>query len=134
MPTTQFPALAHFQLARVSLLRNDAASALAHLRRGLAFDSTDAVARQTPAELARDAKPAYTGQIAALTMLQHERQAQLWLMRRRLSDMYRWGQKDAKWAANANFESAFGTAGLLFPIPNVERLGNPCIVDPTKCQ
>ena len=55
-------------------------------------------------------------------------------MRRRLSDMYRFAQKDAKWANNPNFESAFSVPGLLFPIPNVERLGNPCIKDPTLCK
>ena len=64
-------------------------------------------------------------------MLAYERQSQLWLMRRRLADMYRFNQKDTKWANNPNFESAFSTSGLLFPIPNVERLGNPCITAPT---
>lgn len=81
-----------------------------------------------------DAKPAFTGQIAMDAMLKHERQAQLWLMRRRLSDMYRFAQKDAKWANNPNFESAFSVPGLLFPIPNVERLGNPCINNPALCK
>lgn len=80
-----------------------------------------------------DAKPAFTGQITDLAMLQYERQAQLWLMNRRLSDMYRFGVKDAKWAPNPNFESSFTVPGLLFPIPNVERLGNPCINTPALC-
>ncbi|HUQ45821.1 MAG TPA: hypothetical protein VM033_04185 [Gemmatimonadaceae bacterium] len=83
---------------------------------------------------ALDAKPAFVAQVANDVILKHERQAQLWLMRRRLSDMYRFGQKDAKWANNPNFESAFSVPGLLFPIPNVERLGNPCIKDPTLCK
>ena len=82
---------------------------------------------------ALDAKPAFTGQIADDAMLMFERQAQLWLARRRLSDMYRFKQKDAKWANNPNFESAFAVPGLLFPIPNVERLGNPCIADASRC-
>ena len=82
---------------------------------------------------ALDAKPAYSGQISGTAMLAYERQAQLWLMRRRLMDMYRFGQKDAKWANNPNFESAFSVPGLLFPIPNIERLGNPCIKDPSLC-
>ena len=47
--------------------------------------------------------------------------------------MYRFKQKDAKWANNPNFESAFAVPGLLFPIPNVERLGNPCIADASRC-
>ncbi len=80
-----------------------------------------------------DGKPAFVAQVPDLTILKHERMAQLWLMRRRLSDMYRFGIKDPKWANNPNFESAFSVPGLLFPIPNVERLGNPCIKDPTIC-
>lgn len=81
-----------------------------------------------------DSKPAYSGQINSTTMLAYERQAQLWLARRRLSDMYRFGQKDAKWANNANFESSFSVPGLLFPIPNIERLGNPCVANPSACK
>lgn len=83
---------------------------------------------------ALDGKPAFTGQVASTTMLAYERQAQLWLMRRRLMDMYRFGQKDTKWAANANYDSAANQVGLLFPITNTERLGNPCIADATKCK
>ena len=89
---------------------------------------------QINAVRAFDAKPDFVAQVADDVVLKHERQAQLWLMRRRLSDMYRFAQKDAKWANNPNFESAFGTPGLLFPIPNVERLGNPCVNDPTLCK
>lgn len=44
---------AHFQLARVNLLRGDSVAALRHLRRGLAFDSSDAQARQMAAFLGR---------------------------------------------------------------------------------
>jgi hypothetical protein len=81
---------------------------------------------------ALDGKPAWAGTPAAQTMLAYERQAQLWLMRRRLSDMYRFNQKDAvKWASDPNYESAFSTGGLLFPIPNTEILANPCIKTPT---
>ena len=89
---------------------------------------------QINAVRALDSKPAFTSQISDLAMLKHERQAQLWLMNRRLSDMYRFGQKDAKWAPNPNFESSFSVPGLLFPIPNVERLGNPCINNPALCK
>lgn len=83
---------------------------------------------------ALDAKPAFAGQIANNTMLAYERQAQLWLMRRRLSDMYRFGQKDSRWAPNQNYESAFSVVGLFFPISKIERDANPCVADPTKCQ
>lgn len=99
----------------------------------LATGNTAEFTNQLDQVRALDGKPAWTGTPAAQTMLAYERQAQLWLMRRRLSDMYRFGEKDAKWTANPNFESAFSVVGLLFPIPNVERLGNPCITEPTKC-
>ena len=88
---------------------------------------------QINAVRALDSKGDFTGQVTDDVMLKHERKAQLWLMRRRLSDMYRFREKDPKWANNPNFESAFSVPGLLFPIPNVERLGNPCIADPSKC-
>ncbi len=88
---------------------------------------------QINAVRALDGKPAFVAQIADDAMLKYERQAQLWLMRRRLFDMYRFGQKDSHWANNPNFESAFSVPGLLFPIPNVERLGNPCINTPSLC-
>jgi hypothetical protein len=98
-----------------------------------ALVANDPVALRTQINAVRalDGKPAFTAQIADDAMLKYERQAQLWLMRRRLSDMYRFGQKDSHWANNPNFESAFSVPGLLFPIPNVERLGNPCINTPT---
>ena len=82
---------------------------------------------------ALDGKPAFTGQIPDRTMLAYERQAQLFLMRRRLSDMYRFGQKDSRWVNNPNFDSAFSCVGLLFPIPNVERLANPLIPPYSPC-
>lgn len=68
---------------------------------------------------------------APLAMLRYERQAQLWLMRRRLADMHRFNLKDSKWTTNPNYESLFNVNGLLFPIPQVERLGNPCVNEPT---
>ena len=44
--------LAHFQVARIQLMTRDAAGALRSLRRGLAFDSSDASARETAQRLA----------------------------------------------------------------------------------
>jgi hypothetical protein len=100
----------------------------------LAGGNTAEFTAQINAVRALDGKTAYAGQVTEKVMLAYERQAQLWLMRRRLSDMYRFGQSDAKWTNNPNFESAFSTKGLLFPIPNIERLGNPCIVNPALCK
>jgi hypothetical protein len=70
---------------------------------------------------------------APLAMLQYERSVQLWLMRRRLSDMHRFNLTDAKWTTVPNYESVVNVNGLLFPIPQIERLGNPCINDPASC-
>jgi hypothetical protein len=82
---------------------------------------------------AMDTKPNWAGTPSAQAILEHERRAQLWLMRRRLLDMHRFGVRDPLWVANPNFESTFSVVGLLFPIPNVERLGNVCINTPTLC-
>lgn len=100
----------------------------------LAGGNTGGFTSQINTVRALGGKPAFTGQIANNTMLAYERQAQLWLMGRRLSDMYRFGQKDPRWTANANYASAFNVVGLFFPIAQVERLGNPCVADATKCK
>ena len=80
-----------------------------------------------------DGKVPYAGTPSPLAILKHERMANLFLQRRRLIDLYRFGETVAEWRANANFESAFNTPGLLFPVPNIERLANPCITDPSAC-
>ena len=100
----------------------------------LAGGNTEEFTSQLNRVRALDSKPAFSGQIANNTMLAYERQAQLWLLGRRLSDMYRFGQKDAKWTINANYASAFNVVGLLFPIAQVERLANPCVADASKCK
>ncbi len=84
---------------------------------------------------ALDAKTAFTGQagLTDLRMLQHERQAQLWLMRRRLADMHRFGLRDSYWQNRPGYVSTFSCVGLLFPIPNVERLGNPNVTGDPSC-
>jgi tetratricopeptide (TPR) repeat protein len=46
-------AVAHFRLARVWILARKYTEALRELRRGLAFDSTDAAARETAGQLAK---------------------------------------------------------------------------------
>ena len=100
----------------------------------LASGNTGEFTNQINIVRALDARPAFAGQIADIAMLAYERQAQLWLMRRRLSDMYRFGQKDSKWTSNPNYDSAFNQVGLLFPITNTERLANPCVADASKCK
>ncbi|HVZ47951.1 MAG TPA: RagB/SusD family nutrient uptake outer membrane protein [Gemmatimonadaceae bacterium] len=99
----------------------------------LAAGNTAEFTNQINIVRAQDGKPAFSGQISNLAMLTYERQVELWLMRRRLMDMYRFGIKDTKWAASANYDSAFNQVGLLFPIAYVERISNPCVTDATAC-
>ncbi|HEU4890756.1 MAG TPA: hypothetical protein VFT47_04360 [Vicinamibacterales bacterium] len=79
-----------------------------------------------------DKRPIWAGTPAAQAILVYERQSQLWLMRRRLSDMYRFNLKAVEWKVHPVYESAFNVGGLLFPIANVERLSNVCIAEPSS--
>jgi hypothetical protein len=72
--------------------------------------------------------------VTALAILKHERMANLFLARRRLADLYRFGDKVKEWTTDPNFKSAVNTLGLLFPIPNIERQANPCITSPSACK
>jgi hypothetical protein len=81
-----------------------------------------------------DNLPPWTGQIPAVQMLKHERMANLFMQLRRLGDLYRFGDNVAEWTTDPNFKSAVNTPGLLFPIPNIERLANPCAANPGACQ
>jgi starch-binding outer membrane protein, SusD/RagB family len=71
--------------------------------------------------------PAWTGQVDGLTILKHERMANLFLHNRRLQDLYRFNEKVAEWEVNPNFETPVETPGLLFPIPRTEIDANPCV-------
>ena len=101
----------------------------------LAAGNTATFRTELNAVRALDSKTAWAGNnpatVTDLFMLRHERQSQLWLMGRRLSDLYRFGIKDARWQATPNFANAFTATGLFFPIPNIERLANTCITTPT---
>jgi starch-binding outer membrane protein, SusD/RagB family len=99
----------------------------------LATGNSGEFATQINAIRALDNLPPWTGQIPALEILKFERQANLWLQMRRLNDLYRFGIKPAEWRSNPNFESAFSVPGLLFPVPNIERLANPCFASPSAC-
>ncbi len=63
----------------------------------------------------------FSGQMPALDLLKHSRQANLYLMGRRLNDHYRFGSKSALW--NPNFEAS-NRPGTLFPIAQIERTSN----------
>ncbi len=70
---------------------------------------------------------------AALTMLQFERQVNLFLGGRRLNDHYRFGVRADLWRDDGD---AVRNWGVLFPITNVELESNPCVRDPSRpeCQ
>ena len=96
----------------------------------LSAGNTAEFTTQINALRALDSKPAYTGQVAAGTLLQHERKVNLWMQRRRLSDLYRFGERVVEWRADPNYASAFNTRGLFFPIPVIELQSNPCLATP----
>lgn len=73
-----------------------------------------------------DGAPEYTGQIAALDILKHERRAALFLTGVRLFDMYRFGVRDPIWQPASD---AFTKPGTLLPITCIERNANTNIPD-----
>lgn len=66
----------------------------------------------------------YSGQIPALDMLIHERRVNLFLMYRRLSDMYRFGIQDPQWLSQS---PAVTRPGTFLPITITEIQSNPMI-------
>lgn len=110
----------HLILAEAALATNDLVTFQTHIN---AVRSLDALPDWTPAST-----------VSASDILQHERMANLMLMRRRLADLYRFGKKVKEWTTDPNFKSAVNDPGLLFPIPNIERQANPCITNAAACQ
>lgn len=68
-----------------------------------------------------DGLTAYSGQIPAVDMLQHERRVNLFMQYKRLQDMYRFGVKSMNWLAGS---PAASTPGLMLPITRIEILAN----------
>ncbi len=63
--------------------------------------------------------------------MKYERQTNLFLQGRRLSDHYRFGVASDIWKAG---EEALATPGTFLPITISERLANPaCLADPASC-
>lgn len=109
----------HLILAEAALAANDIPTFQTEIN---AVRTLDALPDWTPAST-----------VTASAILQHERMANLMLMRRRLADLYRFGKKVKEWTTDPNFKSAVNTPGLLFPIPNIERQANPCITNASAC-
>lgn len=64
----------------------------------------------------------YTGQVPAMEMLRHSRQANLVIMNRRLADMYRFGATSERWLPQSPSATSPGT---FFPITITEIRSNP---------
>ncbi|MDZ7363012.1 MAG: hypothetical protein ONB46_20170 [candidate division KSB1 bacterium] len=70
---------------------------------------------------ARDGLKPLAAPVTVGQLLQHERRANLYMMGRRLADMYRFGIKDSRWVATSD---AINTPGSFFPITIQERRAN----------
>ena len=68
-----------------------------------------------------DGLTAYSGQIPASEMLQHERRVNLFVQYKRLQDHYRFGVKSMNWLPGS---PAATTPGLMLPITRIEILAN----------
>ena len=68
-----------------------------------------------------DGLTAYSGQIPAIDMLQHERRVNLFMQYKRLQDHYRFGVKSMNWLSGS---PAVTTPGLMLPITRIEILAN----------
>lgn len=96
----------HLILAESSLARADTAGFTTHVNHVRSMDGlTD-----------------YSGQVDATSLLEHERQVNLLLQVRRLSDMYRFGETSSEWLQQSR---AMTEPGTFFPIAITEIRSNP---------
>ena len=68
-----------------------------------------------------DGLTAYSGQIPAMEMLQHERRVNLFMQYKRLQDHYRFGVPSSNWLPGS---PAMTTPGTMLPITRIEILAN----------
>jgi hypothetical protein len=107
----------HLILAEAALAAGDAAEARARINTVRAFVA---------------GTPAWDGASPdGVTMLRHMRRVHLFLMGRRLSDMYRFGERDPRWQTGS---AAFRTRGCFFPITFTERLSNQRVTTTPACE
>lgn len=66
-----------------------------------------------------------------VTMLKHMRRVNLFLMGRRLADMYRFGDRDPRWQTGS---VAYRARGCFFPITFTERLSNTAVTTAPVCE
>jgi hypothetical protein len=106
----------HLILAEAALARGDLAGARARINTVRAFVS---------------GTPPWDGATPdGVTMLRHMRRAHLFLMGRRLTDMYRFGERDPRWQTGT---AAFRARGCFLPIGFTERLSNPQVKEAPSC-
>ena len=82
---------------------------------------TGTFATQVNAVRSLDGLTPWSGQVPALQILQHERQVNLFLQMRRLTDEYRFGLPSPEWQATS---AAASKPGTFFPIAYSEALTN----------
>ena len=96
----------HLILAESALAQSDTSGFTTHVNHVRAMDGlTD-----------------YSGQVDATSLLEHERQVNLLLQVRRLSDMYRFGETSSDWLQQSK---AMTEPGTFFPIAITEIRSNP---------
>jgi hypothetical protein len=107
----------HLILAEAALAAGDAAEARTRINTVRAFVA---------------GTPAWDGATPdGLTVLRHMRRVHLFLMGRRLADMYRFGERDPRWQTSS---AAFRARGCFFPITFTERLSNQNVTASPVCE
>ena len=100
---------------------------MAHLilaESALAGGDTGTFATHVNAVRALDSMTPFSGQVAEIDMLVHERRVNLFLQGTRLHDHYRFGIASSNWLPNSE---AVTMPGTMFPITRTEILANPHI-------
>lgn len=104
----------HLILAEGALASGDVAGFTTHINRLRALD------KLTP----------FSGQIAPLDLLQHERRVNLFFQGRRLADHYRFATPSAQWIAGS---TALTRAGTFFPVTCIEIRAHPADFPGISC-
>jgi hypothetical protein len=99
----------HLILAEAALVEDDQEEAVRHIN---LVRETSGLPPYGPA----------TSELSVAQMLEYERKANLFMMGRRLHDLYRFGEQAPRWNENAPTVQAPGT---VFPVSEAERDANP---------
>ena len=91
----------------------------------LANDDEPTAVIQLDALRALEGRDPVAGRLPTDEVLRHERRVQLFLQGRRLADLYRFGEEDARWLGSSDASNAPGT---FLPITQIERISNCYLV------